>query len=320
MPGHPLHEPIMSWYAAHRRDLPWRSPATSPWGVLVSEVMLQQTPVARVLPVWLAWQARWPAPADLAGVPSGDAVRGWGRLGYPRRALRLHAAAQVCVTRHAGELPSDLAELRALPGVGDYTAAAVASFAFRQRHAVLDTNVRRVLARAVGGQAFESAGAPSAGERQRAIELLPEDPDTAATWGVAVMELGALVCQAREPRCDACPVATACAWRRSGYPAWAGEPRRGQTYAGTDREVRGRLLAVVRESPTTVDASELASVWGDDVQRDRALQSLLDDGLLVSNTFFFFFFFFFFFLIYSFRILVLLGRSAASRRRRASRS
>ena len=281
MPGHPLHEPIMGWYAAHRRDLPWRSPTTSPWGVLVSEVMLQQTPVARVLPVWLEWQERWPAPADLANAPSGEAVRMWGRLGYPRRALRLHAAAQVCVTRHGGDLPSDLGELRALPGVGDYTAAAVASFAFRQRHPVLDTNVRRVLARVVGGQAYEPAGAPNRAERQRAVELLPDDPGTAATWGVAVMELGALVCQAREPRCDACPVALQCAWRAAGCPAWDGEPRRGQTYAGTDRQVRGRLLAVARQSRAAVEASELASVWADDAQRERALQSLLDDGLLV---------------------------------------
>src|SRR3954451_17119870 len=141
MPGHPLHEPIMSWYAEHRRDLPWRSAGTSPWGVLVSEVMLQQTPVSRVLPVWLEWQHRWPTPGALALAPSGEAVRSWARLGYPRRALRLHAAAQVCVRDHDGELPTDLDDLRALPGVGDYTAAAVASFAFRQRHAVLDTNV-----------------------------------------------------------------------------------------------------------------------------------------------------------------------------------
>ena len=170
MTGHPLHEPIMSWYAGHRRELPWRAPATSPWGVLVSEVMLQQTPVARVVPVWLEWQARWPTPAALAQAPSGEAVRGWGRLGYPRRALRLHAAAQVCVTRYAGELPSALAELRALPGVGDYTAAAVASFAFRQRHPVLDTNVRRVLARLNGGEAAErdrSADRPRAAARDR---------------------------------------------------------------------------------------------------------------------------------------------------------
>jgi A/G-specific adenine glycosylase len=281
MPRHTLHEPILSWYAAQRRELPWRSPATTPWGVLVSEVMLQQTPVARVLPVWLVWLARWPTPADLAGAPAGDAVRAWGRLGYPRRALRLHAAAQACVTRHAGQLPADPAELRALPGVGDYTAAAVASFAFRQRHAVLDTNVRRVLARTVGGAAFEPPGAPRAAERKRATDLLPDDPDTAADWGVAVMELGALVCRARLPRCEACPVVGQCAWQAAGRPEWTGEPRRGQAYAGTDRQVRGRLLDVARGRPI-VEASDLAAVWADVEQRERALRSLLDDGLLVS--------------------------------------
>ena len=181
MPSSPLHAPVLNWYAEHARDLPWRSPGTSAWAVLVSEVMLQQTPVARVEPVYRAWLERWPTPAALAAEPPGEAVRAWGRLGYPRRALRLHAAATEVVARHGGELPTTYDELRALPGVGEYTAAAVASFAHGARHAVLDTNVRRVLARTVGGEE-QPAPALTAAERARAGSVLPDDPATAARW------------------------------------------------------------------------------------------------------------------------------------------
>ena len=132
-----LHERLLTWYDEHARDLPWRDPSASPWGVMVSEFMLQQTPVARVLPVYAQWLSAWPRPADLAAATTGDAVRAWGRLGYPRRALRLHAAATAIVDRHSGEVPSDYDDLIALPGVGDYTAAAIASFAFGRRHVVL---------------------------------------------------------------------------------------------------------------------------------------------------------------------------------------
>jgi A/G-specific adenine glycosylase len=280
MRPNPLLEPILEWYAANQRDLPWRRPDATPWGVLVSEVMLQQTPVSRVLPVWEDWMRRWPVPADLAAEPAGEAVRAWGRLGYPRRALRLHAAAQRCVQLFAGELPRTVAGLRELPGVGEYTAAAVASFAFGERHVVLDTNVRRVLARAVRGDAYEPAGAPARLERRRAEDLLPEAPLVAAGWNVAVMELGALVCQARTPACAACPIEAACAWRSAGSPAWDGPARRGQAYAGTDRQVRGRLLAVLRESTASVSADALASAWSEDDQRERALAGLLADGLV----------------------------------------
>src|SRR3954471_18173099 len=210
-----LHEPILGWYADHARDLPWRDPDASAWSVLVSELMLQQTPVARVLPVHREWLERWPAAGDLAAEPAGEAVRAWGRLGYPRRALRLHAAAVTIVERHDGEVPDSYDELIALPGVGDYTAAAVASFAFRQRHVVLDTNVRRVLARALGGVEL-AAPSPTRSERDAATEVLPADGTTAATWSVAVMELGALVCTAARPECDRCPISAACAWRAAG--------------------------------------------------------------------------------------------------------
>lgn len=275
-----LHEPVLDWYARHARDLPWRGPEASPWSVMVSEFMLQQTPVSRVLPAHDAWLHRWPTPAALAAEPSGEAVRAWGRLGYPRRALRLHAAAVAIVERHDGRVPESYDELRALPGIGDYTAAAIASFAYGRRHAVLDTNVRRVLARAVGGVELP-APAVTRAERETAVALLPEDPATAATWSVAVMELGALVCTAARPRCDACPVAGRCAWRAAGCPAYDGPPRKGQTWAGTDRQCRGRLLAVVRDADGPVHRSRLDAVWSDEPQRVRCLASLVADGLLV---------------------------------------
>ncbi|MFZ5869459.1 MAG: A/G-specific adenine glycosylase, partial [Actinomycetota bacterium] len=264
---------------AAARDLPWRRDDATPWGVLVSEVMLQQTPVARVLPVWEAWLARWPAPRDLAAEPPAEPVRAWGRLGYPRRALRLHAAAGAITDRHGGEVPDDHDTLLSLPGVGAYTAAAVATFAFGRRHAVVDTNVRRVHARAVSGRALP-ARALTSGEQRLAHGLLPDDAGTAARWSVAVMELGALVCTARSPRCGACPVADLCAWRAAGNPPDDGPPRRGQAWAGTDRQVRGRLMAVLRASHGPVTAAELRQVWDDDVQRARCLDSLVADGLV----------------------------------------
>jgi A/G-specific adenine glycosylase len=272
-------DPILAWYAANARDLPWREPGASPWGVLVSEIMLQQTPVARVLPVWREWMDRWPEPAALAAEPSGEAVRAWGRLGYPRRALRLHESARAIVERHSGQVPSSHDELLALPGIGAYTAAAVASFAYGQRHAVLDTNVRRVLSRLCSGEEYPPKSQTRA-EVRLAESLLPLDPPTAARWAVAVMELGALVCTARSPRCTDCPVIAQCAWQRAGRPAYDGPPRRGQTYTGTDRQCRGRLLAVLRDSDGPVEKSLLDVVWSDALQRERALDALVSDGLV----------------------------------------
>ena len=278
MPNSPLHEPVLDWYADHARPLPWRAPGASPWAVLVSEVMLQQTPVSRVLPAYRQWLARWPTPAALAADSPGQAVRRWGRLGYPRRALWLHQAATAIVAHHGGEVPTDINELRALPGVGAYTAAAVAVFAFRQRHVVLDTNVRRVLSRAVAGAAMPPAQ-PTTAERRRAAGLLPCDPHMAATWNVAVMELGALVCTARGPRCQRCPISAQCRWRLAGYPA-SSQAATPQRYAGTDRQCRGRLLAVLRAHEGPVPRSKLAAAWDEAVQRERALDGLVADGLV----------------------------------------
>jgi A/G-specific adenine glycosylase len=288
MPAHPLHGPLLAWFDREARPLPWRGRGASGWRVLVSEVMLQQTPVDRVLPVFHAWVGRWPDPGRLAADPPGEAVRMWGRLGYPRRAVRLHAAATACVQCHDGTVPSGYPDLRALPGVGDYTAAAVASFAFGQRRAVLDTNIRRVLARAVGGTAQPSSAAagcvprsaPTSLERARAGSLLPDEPGTAAHWCAAAMELGALVCRARRPACERCPVAELCAWNLAGRPpAATGPSRPAQRYVGTDRQARGNLLAVLRAAPGPVTAQVLARGWDDTVQRGRALQGLLADGL-----------------------------------------
>jgi A/G-specific adenine glycosylase len=276
-----LVEPVLQWYDDHARDLPWRRPGASAWSVMVSEFMLQQTPVARVLPVHEAWLERWPTPADLAVETTGEAVRAWGRLGYPRRALRLHAAATVIAEQHGNEVPSSYDALLALPGIGDYTAAAIATFAYGRRHVVLDTNVRRVLARAIAGVEFPSTSVTKA-ERAVALEVLPADEPTAATWSVAVMELGALVCTAGSPRCGDCPVADRCAWRAAGHPAYDGPPRKVQTWAGTDRQCRGRLLAVLRDSDAPVHRSGLDTAWTDEAQRVRCLASLLADRLVVA--------------------------------------
>jgi A/G-specific adenine glycosylase len=268
---------VTGWYDANARDLPWRSAAVTPWGVLVSEVMLQQTPAARVTPLWEQWITRWPTPGALAADSPGDAVRAWGRLGYPRRALRLHASAVAMVECHHGEVPASYDELLALPGIGSYTAAAVAAFGFGQRHAVLDTNVRRVHARAIRGEADATTSAPTVAERAEALALVPDhDP---ARHSIAVMELGAVVCTARSPHCQACPLASSCAWHRAGQPAGR-SARRPQGYAGTDRQVRGRLLAVLRDATGTVDQQSLDAVWDDAPQRERALAGLVTDGLI----------------------------------------
>jgi A/G-specific adenine glycosylase len=274
-----MNADILDWYAENARVLPWRSETAAPWGVLVSEIMLQQTPVARVLPAYDAWLARWPTPAALAAEPAGEAVRMWGRLGYPRRALRLHECAVTLVGRHGGEVPSDVDALLALPGIGAYTARAVAAFAYGRRVPVVDTNVRRVVARAVEGSA--EAGAPSTTRDLAAVEaLLPAEPSTAARLSIALMELGALVCTARSPRCPECPVRTRCAWRLAGSPAHEGPVRRAQGFAGTDRQVRGLLMAVLRDADGPVPQHVLDAVWPDAVQRSRALDTLVADGLV----------------------------------------
>ena len=284
--GVQLAAPLLRWYAANARDLPWRAADATPWGVLVSEVMLQQTPVGRVLPVWADWLDRWPDASALARATPGEAIRHWGRLGYPRRALRLHQAASRIVERHGGQVPSSYADLLALPGIGTYTAAAVASFAFGERHAVVDTNVRRVLARAVAGVALPAPSLTTT-ELHRATQLLPDDAGAVARWNVAVMELGALTCTARAPRCPDCPLRQVCAWVAAGSPPYDGKPRRAQAWQGTDRQVRGRILAALRSATHPVPRPELEAVAdsghrtrSDAEQAGRCLDGLVEDGLV----------------------------------------
>ncbi|MCO7275159.1 MULTISPECIES: A/G-specific adenine glycosylase [Cellulosimicrobium] len=275
-----LHDAVGRWFGETARDLPWRAADRTAWGVLVSEVMLQQTPVVRVEPAWRAWMDRWPTPADLAAASTADVLRAWGRLGYPRRALRLQECARAVVERHGGEVPHGEDALRALPGVGEYTAAAVTAFAHGRRAVVVDTNVRRVLARAVGGDALP-APSYTAAERARAAALAPADDADAVLWAAASMELGALVCTARTPRCGVCPVRDACAWRLAGRPGdeHAGR-RRTQAWAGTDRQVRGRVMAVLRDAPGPVPRGVVTEVWHDAAQLDRCVASLVEDGLV----------------------------------------
>ena len=273
-----LGDLVSDWYRANARDLPWRRPGTTPWGVLVSEFMLQQTPVARVEPVWAEWMARWSRPCALAAAPRADVLRAWSRLGYPRRALRLHEAAGAIAERHGDVVPADVETLEALPGVGSYTARAVAAFGYGRRSPVVDTNVRRVVARAVHG-AGDAGPARVRADLADVDALLPADDAGAALLSVGLMELGALVCTARTPRCGVCPLRSTCAWVSAGRPAYTGPQRQVQTFAGTDRQVRGRLLSVLRESPGPVERPALDAAWSDAAQRDRCLDSLLVDGL-----------------------------------------
>ena len=282
-PERELASTVADWYESGHRELPWRRAGFPAWGILICEFMLQQTPVARVIPRLEEWLARWPTPADLAAVPPGEAVRAWDRLGYPRRALALHAAATAIVERHDNAVPADVDALLALPGVGPYTARAVAAFAYGVRTPVVDVNARRVLARAIEGR-----GQPGPAQVRHELalmeSLLPADPARARLVNAGAMELGQVVCTARAPRCDVCPIADACAWRAAGYPEYLGKPApRQKTYAGSDRQVRGVILRELRSSETPVPSAIVDALWPDAVQRDRALAGLLRDGLVTGD-------------------------------------
>ncbi|PWC07282.1 A/G-specific adenine glycosylase [Mycetocola zhujimingii] len=273
---------IIDWFASSGRALPWREPGFPAWGILVSEFMLQQTPVARVIPRLAEWLERWPTPGALASVPPGEAVRAWANLGYPRRALWLHAAAVTITERHDGVVPQGVDDLLALPGVGDYTARAVSVFAYGHRHPVVDTNTRRVIARAIDGN---QEPAPPSNSRDLAAmdRLLPESVEDARVFNAGAMELGAIVCTARAPKCGECPIADACAWRLAGYPAYEGKRKAVQKkYEGSDRHVRGLIMAELRAAHVPVTRAEIDSLWPDAVQRERALAGLVADGLAVN--------------------------------------
>ena len=271
-----LHQPVLAWYKKNKRDLPWRS--TDAWGVLVSEIMLQQTPVARVLPVYNEWMKRWPTPAALAAATPAQVITAWGRLGYPRRALRLHECAKVISTQYKGKIPTTQSELRELPGVGDYTSAAIIAFAFEGRSLVLDINIRRVFARVIDGIEVPTA-APTKSERQEREKLIPtKDPHV---WAAATMELGALICTAKNPKCGQCPLADQCIWRSLDYPL-SDQPKRTQSWHGTDRQCRGVIVQALRENPA-LTKKEIMQLWDVPSQVEKALLTLLEDGLLVEQ-------------------------------------
>lgn len=273
---------LIAWYRQNARDLPWRRPGFGAWGVLVSEFMLQQTPVARVIPHLEAWLIRWPTPSALAADAPAEAVRQWANLGYPRRALWLHRAAVEIRDRHQGTVPRDVDALLALSGIGDYTARAVAVFAYGDRHPVVDTNTRRVIARAL--DARSQPGPPARRDLERMAAILPIDDDAAAIVNAATMELGATVCTARGPRCTVCPVAHMCAWRRAGYPDTGDDRRRQARYEGSDRQARGAVLKTLRDAaPTALPLNTVISDWPDPHQRDRAIDSLIADGLAEAS-------------------------------------
>lgn len=276
-----LHALLAPWYSAHARDLPWRRPDFTAWGTLVSEIMLQQTQASRVAVEIEGWLRRWPEPADLAAAPTSEVLRMWGNLGYPRRALRLQQSAQAIVDRHGGVVSSDIDELLALPGIGDYTARAVAVFHFGQRAPVVDTNVRRVVARFLHGLANQGPARRS--DLADVEALLPDDEDEAGLVSAALMELGALVCTSRSPACDRCPLRSDCAWVRAGRPdnAPAGRPRQPR-FEGSDRQARGRILQALRRSDVAIPRQDLRVLWEPDEQRERAIDSLVEDGLAVE--------------------------------------
>lgn len=282
-PPSALTAAVAAWYLEERRDLPWRADDATPWGVLVSEFMLQQTQVDRVLPRWHEWMRAWPRPCDLAAAGPGEAIRAWGRLGYPRRAAWLHAAAVRICTEHGGRVPDRLEDLLALKGVGAYTARAVLVFAFHQRHPVVDTNVRRVIARAVGGHGEPGPPRPAA-DHAATEAILPRSAERVRTASYALMELGALVCTARSPRCDVCPVQHMCAWVAAGRPGHTGpRPRRQARFAGSDRQERGRIMALLRAAAAPLDAQELLRDAPSSEQGERALASLVADGLAQAH-------------------------------------
>lgn len=260
---------VTTWFAQAARDLPWRD--TSPWGVMVSEFMLQQTPVVRVLPQWNAWMQRWPTPRDLAKAPKSDVIKAWGSLGYPRRALRLWESAKVIDQNHGNRVPEDLETLRSLPGVGEYTATAILAFAFDQSHNVLDINIRRVYARAIDGMEHPSKSVTVREKRER--------PVFGPTWSKAVMELGALICTAKNPQCQICPLARSCLWLRSGSPR-TDEVRKTQSWHGTKRQCRGQILKALRESePRSRDVF----LWEEKEMLDLALTELESEGFITKR-------------------------------------
>ena len=280
--GTARHEALLDWFGMRQRDLPWRR-TRDPWAVLVSELMLQQTQVARVLPKYEAFLARWPTPAACADAPVGEVVTAWAGLGYNRRAVNLHRCAQQVVADHGGQLPDDLDALLALPGVGPYTARAVLAFAFESDEVgVLDTNAARVLAR-WSGRSLKPKEA-------RVLADASVAPAAGWAWNQAMLDLGATVCTPRSPRCDACPVADGCAWERAGRPdpdpavGSAGVSTGQSRFDGSDRQGRGRLVDALRSGPVAAPALAAVMGWpGDRARAERVAATVVADRLAVVD-------------------------------------
>lgn len=272
-----LEKPITQWFAKNKRELPWR--ATTPWGVMVSEFMLQQTPVARVLPKWIEWMERWPSPAELAKATPAQVITAWGRLGYPRRALRLHESAKIIARDFENEVPDSEEVLRSLPGIGDYTAAAISAFAFGANTLVMDVNIRRVLVRVLDGKEHPTSS-PTVRERESRLAILPRR--NADNWAAATMELGALICTSKNPSCNDCPIISQCKWRKNGYPQ-SELVRKSQDWHGTDRKCRGTIVQALRESES-LTVSAIKKLWPDESQVEKALETLLADNLIEEHS------------------------------------
>jgi A/G-specific adenine glycosylase len=272
-----LEKPITQWFARNKRELPWR--ATTPWGVMVSEFMLQQTPVARVLPKWIEWMERWPTPAELAKATPAQVITAWGRLGYPRRALRLHESAKIIARDFENEVPDSEEVLRSLPGIGDYTAAAISAFAFGANTLVMDVNIRRVLVRVLDGKEHPTSS-PTVRERESRLAILPRR--NADNWAAATMELGALICTSKNPSCNDCPIISQCKWRKNGYPQ-SELVRKSQDWHGTDRKCRGTIVQALRESES-LTVSAIKKLWPDESQVEKALETLLADNLIEEQS------------------------------------
>lgn len=269
---------LLTWFAAAGRDLPWRR-TRDPWAVLVSEFMLQQTQVARVIPAYEAFLTRFPDVASCARSAAGDVVTLWSGLGYNRRALNLHGCATTVTEQFDGQVPDSLELLLDLPGVGPYTARAVLAFAFEHEVGVVDTNAARVLARWVGRSLTRS-------EVQIAADSCVP-PGRGWAWNQAVLDLGARICTARSPECDICPVRPGCQWASDGFPELdpaAGTGARQSSFEGSDRQGRGRLVEALRRGPVPPQPLELARVMGwpsDPTRAIRVADGVVDDGLAV---------------------------------------
>lgn len=285
--AHPLVSELSAWFTRNGRELPWRLEHPGPWGILVVEVMSQQTPIHRVEPLWTAWMERWPTARDVARASRAEIIRAWGHLGYPRRSLNLQETARIVWQEHGGQVPTDEQGLLELPGIGPYTAAAVLAFGHGRRATVLDTNIRRVLTRTLEGVAAPPAHVRAA-ERERASALVPEDPPAATLWNAAVMEFGALVCTARAPLCEECPV-TSCLWREREYPR-NGPERRSQPWQGTIRQLRGAIMAQARNAQEPLTSEEVHArvqaehSWASHSAIEEALAGLTADALLEAGS------------------------------------